>query len=355
MNILILIKNWIEIYKQPIAVLIFISGLIFETIAVLELLKENHLQAGIWHCLSALLMSWPLWQLTQTNYRTHAVMGSLLFFLLCLLIPVISGPSLLFSLIIGSYYAKPIKKKTTDSINPSELPDQLANQVNVVQLDSANMRMILETSQQVDLRISVVLATRHLADEQAIPILRIALLDPGDEVRLLAFSMVSRIEKSIYSLLNQNLGKVADDTLTPAGKAVILKNIVDAYWELSSLDLIQGNNRTHMLNLAISDLNEAINYSPNDGSLHFLLARIYLALKQFTKSKQSFDNAEKQGIPVESLAPYQAELAFASSHFCKIRQYLEKIEHKTSILKGIEKQWAPQSERKGVLQYQTAT
>ncbi len=354
MDISISINKWIEPHKRSIAVLVFILGLILEGIALSELLGENHLQAGVWHCASALFMSWPLWQLIQTNYRTHPAIGILLFFLLCLLIPVISGPSLLFSLIISSYYAKPIEKKTTDAINPSELPDQLANQVNVVQLDSANMRMILETSQQVDLRISVVLATRHLADDLAIPILRIALLDPGDEVRLLAFSMVSRIEKSIYSLLNQNLGKVADDTLTSAGKAVILKNIVDAYWELSNLDLIQGSNRTHMLNLAVNDLNEAINYNPNDGSLHFLLARIYLTLKQFTNSKQSFENAAKSGIPAESLAPHQAELAFASSHFCEIRQYLGKIEHKTSILKGIEKQWTARAEQREIMQYQTA-
>ena len=123
-----------------------------------------------------------------------------------------------------------------------------------------------------------VVATRHLADASAVPVLRVALKDMEDEVRLQAYTFIDRREQSISQRIKELQAHLEREGDEPSED--LHARLAQNYWALVEAGLVQGNVRLHMLREAESHLRAAMAGRGSDPGLHFLCGRILLAWEE---------------------------------------------------------------------------
>jgi hypothetical protein len=222
-------------------------------------------------------------------------------------------------------------------------PDNILKKISVTQYNLGKIHGVLKSSENIEQRFRAILATRQMQDNKAIPILQIGLRDPVDEVRLLAYSMLDRKEKKINLKIHESLLDLSNKKQNPAATAVAHQTLAESYWELSYLLLVQGHTQAHTLKSVYHHAKEALKIRSSDAELNLLYARLALKLDLYEEAAQALDQAEKHGIPLVRLAPWRAELAFATRHFEEVTRHVEAIDEmakNNSTLAGIFKQWA---------------
>lgn len=332
--------NWSQRQAQ-FALILFLAGYGLELWALQLLLNNFLLKALVIHVFAALHIPWPLCQFMPKHFRTNPTMLFLLF-TLCLFVPLISGTCLLLSLTIGLYYPKPVDKKFLKVINPPQMPGETDNIFFYPPFSSGLIIGTLKFSQEEDKRIKAVLATRQMENQTAIPLLRTALLDSSDEVRLLAFSMLESKQKKIDSVIHKELMKLRSSKLQPNKKKIIHQTLAEEFWELSYSTLAEGRVRIHTLNSAKQHVIESLKIQNNDAGLHLLHARIAIQLACYEEASNALTLASNYGISRVKTASYRAEIAFEQKHFNDVTQHvknIDKLAQNNVILNEIVKQW----------------
>lgn len=296
--------------------------------------------ASIFHIITACLFPYPLWKLMPEQFHNSKLILILLF-TLCLLIPLVSGPSLFFSLTDNIYHPKPFLEDITDTVEAAKLPENLLHIMQLSQYAGGSLRSILETSLTEELRIKAVLKTRQMPDYDAVPILRTALLDSNDEVRLLAYSMLDKKEKVIDRVIYTQLQILENN---PDGENILVHSkLAESYWEMSYLGLVHGQARVHILQDAYKHIQTVLKYRADDGELHFLKAKVALALNLYDVVEKSLRDALSLGIPAARIGAYQAELAFVTQRFDEITNYISTVDdlaNDNELVLGMLKQWS---------------
>lgn len=324
-----------------LAIIMLFTGSIAQAGMLYFFLNADFSKAFLSHIIAALLFPWPIWLLISSRYHKSNLI-IILFFLLCFFIPLIASLGLLLAVSLGSYYSKNLEKKNFTFINIPNIPDGIIKHIAYVQTMGSNIRSVLEYSIEPQERMRAILATRRMNNQEAIPILQIALLDPIDEIRLLAYSMLNNKEKKISAAIQSNLNSLAEDsTLSLQEKATKYHYVAESYWELAYLGLEQGQAKIHVLKAANYYVTEALKVYIADSELYFLSARISLELAQYEQAKENFNMATQCGMSKQKLAPYQAELAFAERRFDDVRFYMQQAKYtaEKNTLSDMVKQW----------------
>jgi polysaccharide biosynthesis protein PelE len=330
-------KEKITVDKSILALLLL--AFVVQAWVVYCLLQQLMLYALLLHIVSATIFPWPLWQTMPVRYRKDRPILILLF-LMCLLIPLVSGLGLLLSLSISSYYAKPVFKDLADTVQTPKLPENLVQIVQFSQYGGSSLFGLLEASAAEEQRIKAVLKTRQMTDQEAIPILRVALLDPLDEVRLLAYSMLDKKEKNIDKEIHAQL-QAMDNSVKEKYLLGHLK-LAESYWELSYLGLVQGQAKMHILQDAYTHIKQVLDDRPDDAEIWFLQARIALELELYDIAERSLLQALQLGMNKARVAPYQAELAFVRRRFDEIADFVASVDdtaRNNELVSGMIEQW----------------
>ncbi len=324
---------------QKHSLLLLLIAFIIQGGGIYFLFNDSLNNALLLHILSASLFPFALRQILPGKFRKDLAVFSFLF-LMCWLIPFVSGIGLLLSLSIGIYSAKPVVKQLTNTVHSEALPENLLESVHLSQYNESSVIGILESSTIEEQRIKAVLKTRQMTDQEAIPILRVALLDPVDEVRLLAYSMLDKKEKNIDHLIYQEAKKLA---AMPSQKLILVHlSMAESYWELSYLGLVTGQAKQHILQDAYEHIQRVLKSDQTSAEPYFLQARIALALNLYDVAEKSLSMALKLGINAVRVAPYQAELAFVTRKFDEIEQYINIVDDtakNNDLVSGMVKQW----------------
>jgi len=324
------------------ALLLLIAGFILEGLALCCLFNQMVTTAFFFHLASSTVLPWPLWYLIPKRDTSSRAFLLLLFFY-CLFIPVVSGICLLLILTLGVLYTRPIQKQMIDVSTLPHAPDNILEKISVTQQNPGKIHGVLKSSGDIGRRFRAVLATRKMQDNKAIPILKIGLRDPVDEVRLLAYSLLDSKLKKIDLKIHESLLDLSKKKLDSVATGVVHQSLAESYWELSYLLLVQGLAQIHTLKSAYHHTSEALKVRDTDAGLNLLHARLALSLDLYAEAAQALDQAEKQGMSLVKLAPWRAELAFATRHFEEVTSHVEAIDEiakNNSILAGIFKQWA---------------
>lgn len=295
----------------PVFILLFVATLL-EAGFVYYLLQENALLAFVAHLLSALLFPWAIRQVMPSKFHDQRLFLCLLW-LYCFLIPVISGIGLFLALGINSHFSKPYIGEISETVIESELPEQLVQTMQLSSYEGGSLVGIVEASSISNQRIKAVLKTRKMIDRHSIPILRRALLDPVDEVRLLAYSMLDKKEKKLDRIINQLLMVIENNKDKPLVSEHM--GLAEAYWELSYLGLVHGQAQLHILEDAYEHIQQVLKINQHNAEAYFLQARIALALNLYQVAEDSLDKALKFEISENKAKAYQYELAFVTRHF----------------------------------------
>jgi hypothetical protein len=255
--------------------------------------------------------------------QTFSSINFLLFFIVAFFIPVLGMSGLAFALIASSDCIKTDDEMPMNFHKIREFPHAPADQGLRFEYGVVSLENLLK-SQNPDIRMNAVYATLKLDDKNAIPLLRIALRDPVDDIRLLAYALIDRKEQRI----SERIECVRQSLENPDANNTrhLYKCIVKDYWELAHLGLVEGETLIFVLNKTREYLAKALQLYPTDRGLHLQYAKLLLRLKNPKLAYDEFKMAESLGVEKQQLLLYYAEIDFLQRHYSEVKRYMKDID-----------------------------
>lgn len=184
------------------------------------------------------------------------------------------------------------------------------------------LALVLKHAPDPDKRVAAVMALRRMADVRATPLLRIALKDPIDDVRLLAYALTDGIDKELNRRIQRRLLALQS---TPAhSRGRLLKALAQDYWDIAFLGLASADIERHVLSEAAKYLEQALELRPDAGAA-LLLGRVRLRQRRPVDAEAAFARARALGMPPIAVGPYRAEAAFLMRRFDLVRRRLSEL------------------------------
>lgn len=274
------------------------------------------------HAGGALLMAEGTRQSLPAGYQRPALGCVLLLFLLLFLLPGMGLLGLALAVVPALYLAAPKRDLHWQGLDLPALPYQpLAPPSPDTTAMREGLSSVLSYSESPVLRQEAILACRHLPRRQAIGLLRLGLADPTDDVRLLAYSILSGIERDVDERI-QLLTQYAERDGDPYGHYAEALAIL--YWEYDYLSLAQGSTAGFYLAHARRYIDQAIDHA-NRPHRQLLRGRICLALKDYHNAEVAFRQCEALGMDNDDLAPYRAEQAYQTHCYTALREQLSRL------------------------------
>lgn len=269
------------------------------------------------HAPACVVLAAAMWRVLPAHYRAPQPWSPLFFFSLAFFVPLLGMLGVLVALFPALYLPG-----TRDRALPAwhalpmpTLPFKAQEALGMATFADGGLEDVLRHADDPDRRLQALLATRRMPVRDAIPILKLALADPSDDVRLLAYSMLDRQESQINSRIEQALGQLA---LTLPGDAGALHaTLAEWYWELGYLGLAQGSVLQHVLGQAAEHAQNGINCGEGN-PLMLLAGRIALLQGDLDSARSYLQQAATAGMKAATLAPFQAELAFRLGRYDQV-------------------------------------
>lgn len=162
-------------------------------------------------------------------------------------------------------------------------------------------------------RIAALAALRGRSDPEAIALLRRALGDDEEHVRLLGHALLEAKNREAcrqIDTVTRELDEAPDDR-----RGLLRGRLAFQHWELAWSGLVQGECLDHALKTAREHAIRALERHPHSAPLLFLLGRIELRLRQPERAEPALTRARELGLPASVAGPYLAEAAFLRRRF----------------------------------------
>ena len=176
----------------------------------------------------------------------------------------------------------------------------------------ASIGGVLQGASDLGQRQQSVLATLRLRDQEAIPLLRQALQDSEDDVRLLAYALLDRKEEAITARIRLHQRQLV--TAEPAQRFSHHSAIAYDCWELIHVGLVQGDVMNYLLQTARTHTEEALVLRPQTAGLQFLLGKLLVRTGELELASEAFRQAEQLGIDSKIVNYQLAEIDFSREH-----------------------------------------
>jgi polysaccharide biosynthesis protein PelE len=276
------------------------------------------------------------------RYRRRRWLTFFFFFSICLFIPSLGVAGLLLAVWPGIALERHQKQDPYRRVGVPELPFKPLNVQKQPIYGQAGMISVLRHAQDPERRIKALIATRQMTSQEAIPVLKEALRDPVDDVRLLAYSMLDAKEEEINASIRKLLERLEDKN--PAQLPKLHERISNCYWELAYLGLAQGEVLRHALARSLEHLEQALQAGADEPTLHIQRGRLLMHQQRWDAAARAFDSAVAQGIPAIGVTPYLAEIAFEKRDFNQVAVYMHKLGpsvRRSERLAAVAAYWTP--------------
>ena len=187
----------------------------------------------------------------------------------------------------------------------------------------AGLKDILLYHPDPERRLAAVKACRYIPNREALPLFRLAVTDKEDDIRLLAFSFIDKMENNLTSKINNLKAK-----LEKTESYSTLIQLGELYWEFYYLGLSDGAITKNYLDSARHYFEKAAE-KEHRGQIYIKLGRVHLALNNLDEALRNFETAIEHGTSGNKVSLYLAEIAFKRKEYSKISQLLCKCEETT--------------------------
>jgi polysaccharide biosynthesis protein PelE len=275
------------------------------------------------HAAACLLFSLMLVRLLPDQYRKPAFASCLFVFTTIVFIPVL-GMMALLACLAPALRQPCLTGQLSEGKHPYllNLPPLPVEPRGVDGVSRAGeLADALQCTADPDRRTAALIATLSLKDQYAVPLLRMALKDPEDDVRLLAYALLDRKEKTIEARIRDRKAQLGSDA--PAQKIFSLhKALAHDYWALAHLGAPGGSTLFMLCGRAQEHVQAALGHRSHDGGLLLLSGRILLIEMQLDAASDAFENARKAGIDARQMEPFLAEIAFFRRQYSNVKTHL---------------------------------
>lgn len=187
----------------------------------------------------------------------------------------------------------------------------------------------LAPERPVEHRVQSVMALRRMDSKRAVPLLRLALADRSEDVRLLAHAVLERREKHIRARITHALAELREEVggqLAQTGIVQLtrLRGLANDHWELVYGGFSEGDGQKLNLEQAANWAGAAL-LAQFDGTTALLLARIRLKQLAPEHAWELIDAAGRAGVAAGVCAPLLAEAAFLMRKFDAIPRLLARV------------------------------
>lgn len=153
-------------------------------------------------------------------------------------------------------------------------------------------------------------------------ILKEALSDDNDEIRLLAFSILSKDEDSINKSIFE-LKKKLKDTTSDEEKADLYENIGYLYWESVFLGIVDDELKKYYLKLSKDYFLKALEFKQS-AKINFYLGRIALLENNFQLAEKFF--TESHRLENKKVIPYLMEIKYIKKDLKAVLNMAEELD-----------------------------
>jgi hypothetical protein len=306
---------------------LFSSALIFEAGSWAVLATDlsdgqRALAYALSHGLGCALLTAAMWLLLPQRYRAPLPWSPLFIFSLAFFIPLLGVIGVMTAIFPALYLPRPRETSTWQAMGIPTLPFQAKERMVSPIFVDGGLQDVLRYAPDPDQRLSALLATRSMAGRDAVPILKQALGDPSDDVRLLAYSMLDKQENDINQRIQAALNLLPGASPQVAGAQHA--RMARWYWELAYLGLAQGSVLDHVLNQA-SDHAEQGLAAGEGGELLLLAGRIALERDDLDLAQTHLHQAQASGMDATKVVPFHAEIAFRTGRYREIPELLARL------------------------------
>ena len=310
-----------------IAKWLFSGALAFEAGSWASLLASPSMAEGMLYCvlphaIACAMLALAVWRLLPRRYRAPLPWSVLLIFSLAFFIPLLGMVGVLAAVFPALYLQRSQGEQVWQAMGVPALPYRPQEQRRSPMFPDGGLQDVLRRASDPEQRLAALQATRRMPGHESVPILKLALRDPADDVRLLAYSMLDQQEGRINQRIEALLRELSE--AAPAQQAALHAGLARWYWELAYLGLAQGSVLEHVLQQASEHLQAARTTQPN-AELDLLAGRVAMEQGDYPKAQAFLQAAEDAGLDVEKVLPYQAELAFRAGRYEEVAGLLARL------------------------------
>ncbi|WP_457642051.1 tetratricopeptide repeat protein [Persephonella sp.] len=174
-----------------------------------------------------------------------------------------------------------------------------------------------------DLRLKAFLFLTEIKSPESVRLLKYGLADQNDEIRLLSFSVLDKIEKKLNEQIHENLEKLKE-TKDIHKKGEIYRDLAKLYWENIYIGMADKEITDFYLNEAEKYAIKSLDIIKDDPYIHLLLGRLYLIKDRLEDAYKYLVKALNSGIPEFKVVPYLAEIFYRKKKYSEIKNLIGK-------------------------------
>lgn len=173
-------------------------------------------------------------------------------------------------------------------------------------------------------RVTALFALQSMPPRMVSPILHAMLNDPVDDIRLLAYGMLDKLEKALTHRILLERHK-RGSPLSDDESFRIDKTLAELYSELVYARLVEGDIYRNALEEAACHAASALRTRPGDAALWRLRGRLAFEMGRFDEAETMLAKAIDCGFPRKRILPYLAELAYLRGDYAEVRSLLNEM------------------------------
>ena len=218
---------------------------------------------------------------------------------------------------------------------------------------------ILRHGREPNTRLRVVLACRKLPGRLAVPLLRLALRDPVDDVRLLAYAVLESKEREIQSQIQGLYARasarqtgtfatlMAGSAAAPAEARPQIDvaklqlplaahaKLAELYWELVYQGLAEGEMMAFSLERVLSHTAEVLRKDSGSPRMALVAGRALLMRGRSQEARAMLEDAQRRGLPIDVVGPYLAEVEYLERRPAEVRRQMETFRASARLRPGL--------------------
>jgi tetratricopeptide (TPR) repeat protein len=169
------------------------------------------------------------------------------------------------------------------------------------------------------------LALTDLKSPFVFSVIKENLSNPIDEIRLLAFSLISKMEKELTQKIHQLQKKLNEKDLSINEKAEIYKELAQVYWEFVLYNIVDKEFENFMLKTAKDFAYKALEIKENP-YVNFLLGRILFKERNIDEAIKYLLKAYNYSPLRQKVIPYLAEYYFYKRDFTSVKNIMKNLD-----------------------------
>lgn len=170
------------------------------------------------HGLGSALLCVGVWLLLPRRYKFPLPWSPLFLFSMAFFVPLIGAVGVAAAVFPALYLPRQRGEQAWQAMGVPGLPFRPKEKRLDMMFSDGGLQDVLRHAPDPNQRLTAIFATRRMPGKEAIPILKLALRDPADDVRLLAYSMLDQKESRINQRIEAALGRLAGATPRDAAR-----------------------------------------------------------------------------------------------------------------------------------------